>query len=131
MRHNSAYIINTKTLKAQHLKDNTGILTAILQSWNKNRIGLLFPEALHILLSGNLMLGHNIRKSCPKLCSDAADHISINSCQVVFVVLILGQLILRDLQHSKWHVKCVPRLLLLCIGMSHMQSSTAQLQCMY
>lgn len=80
-------------------------------------MGLLFPEALHILLSGNLMLGHNIRKSCPKLCSDAADQISIHSCQVVFVVLVLEQLILRHLQYSTKHVKCNPRLLLPYIGM--------------
>ena len=80
-------------------------------------MGLLFPEALFILLSGNLMLGHNIPKSRPELCSDAANQISINSCQVVFVVLILGQLIVRNLQQSKWHVKCNPRLLMPCMGM--------------
>ena len=41
--------------KAQHSNN-----TAFLQNWNTNRTDLLFPEALHILLSGNLMLGHSI-----------------------------------------------------------------------
>jgi len=104
---------NHQDIESLDQTKNTAILAAFfLQNQNTNKIGLLFPEALHILLSGNLMLGHIIRKSRPKLCSDAADQISINSCQVILVVLVLGQLILRNLQQSKWNVKRNPRLLL-------------------